>query len=190
MKLATLISVVGLMAVGLLATRGDAAPGAADSSTSTEMRVQTFKPYNYTYVSTKTSLKKLKEAIGELTPKLTAAIESGKIHPTGGAIFTYHGMTGDPTKEFTLDFGIMTKDGDAAPEGFTTDKVGAEQCASVIYSGPLNGLKQAYGKLFGEIGQNGLQATDITREVYLYWEDEGSENNVVQIRAALSATGM
>ena len=49
----------------------------------------------------------------------------------------------------------------------------------------LIGLGAAYGKLYGEIARRGLQPTDVSREVYLYWEDQGSDNNVIQIQADL-----
>jgi predicted transcriptional regulator YdeE len=190
MKATTLISIVGLLGIVLMGARGDAAPGAPSSSTVGDVRVQTLKGYTYTYLSTKTSLRKIKEAIGQMMPKLVGAIDAGKIHPTGNVIFTYHGVTGDQDKPFTLDIGIVTKDGATNPDGFTTDKVGSEQCATVIYSGPVDGIGQAYGKLFAQLGQKGLQATDVTREMYLYWEDDGSENNIIQVQAVLSASGM
>jgi predicted transcriptional regulator YdeE len=190
MKAATLISIVGLLGVVLMTVRGDAAPAAPSNSTVSDMRVQTLKGFTYTYLSQKTSLKKIKETISEMMPKLVGAIEAGKIHPTGPVIFTYHGVTGEQDKPFTLDIGIMNKEGATNPDGFKTDKVGAEQCATVLYTGPVDGVGQAYGKLFSDLGQKGLQATDVTREAYLFWEDDGSENNIVQVRAVLSASGM
>jgi predicted transcriptional regulator YdeE len=190
MKALTLILIAGLLGTMLLASMGRAAPGGAQNFTIGDMRVQTLKGYTYTYLSKQTTLKKIKETVGELMPKLVGAIDSGRIHPAGPVIFTYHGVTGQQDKPFTLDIGIMNKEGATNPDGFTTDKVAAEQCATVIYSGTVDNIGQAYGKLFGQLGQKGLQATDVTREVYLYWEDDNSENNIMQVQAVLSASGM
>jgi hypothetical protein len=47
-------------------------------------------------------------------------------------------------------------------------------------------LSAAYGKLYGEIARRGLQPTDVSREVYLYWEGRESDNNLIQIQADLT----
>ena len=104
----------------------------------------------------------------------------------GPYVFTYHGASSDPNKQFTLDIGVIVKDGNAKPDGIQLIKVGPLHCATVVYSGPAAQLPQAYGKLYGEIGRRSLQPTDICREVYLYWEGPNSVNNLIQLQADLS----
>ena len=91
----------------------------------------------------------------------------------------------DPNKPFTLDIGVIVKDGNPKPDGIQLNKVGPLHCASVLYTGPIAQIAQAYGKLYGELGRRGLQPTDVSREVYLYWEGPDSVNNVIQVQADL-----
>ncbi|MGD0140113.1 MAG: GyrI-like domain-containing protein [Tepidisphaeraceae bacterium] len=168
-------------------SRADSMPVTRPSAgTLGDVRIQTLKPYTYAFVSTQTTLNKVVSAIDALIPKMDAAIDAGKLRPVGPAVFTYHGATGDPNKEFTLDVGIIVKDGTPRPDGFQMITVGSSSCATVIYAGPVSQIGQAYGKLYGEIGRRGLQPTDVSREVYLYWEDRESANNLIQLQAELS----
>jgi effector-binding domain-containing protein len=190
MKALRLVSLAVLLGVVLFAVMGDAAPATQPDFSIGDVKVQTLKGYSYAYMSTQTTLNKIKDAVAELIPKLDAAIDSGALRPEGPVIFTFHGVTGQPDKPFTLDVGIVIKDKGTKPDGFTVVNVGAEQCATVLYTGPIENIGPAYGKLFGQIAQKGLQASDVTREVYLYWEGDQSENNIVQVQAVLSAPGM
>ena len=159
-----------------------------DSSPSTsDTRVQSLKGYTYAFVSAETTLTTLHDTIDQLVPKLDTAMDAGQLRVEGVAIFTYHGATMDPSKKFTLDVGIIVKDGSTAPPGFTIAVVPAATNATLLYTGNMQGLPPAYGKLYGEITRQGLQPTDVSREVYLYWEGVDSPNNVVQLRAELSA---
>jgi effector-binding domain-containing protein len=178
----------GILLILAMILLGWQSMGLADpTSTVSDVRVQTLKPYSYAFVSTQTTLNKLQDAIGQLMPKIDAAVGAGKLRPRGPYVFTYHGVTSDRDKPFTLDIGIMVSDGTTAPDGIQLIKVGPLHCATVIYSGSAREVGQSYGKLYGEINRRGLQPTDISREVYLYWEDADSENNLIQIQAELSA---
>jgi DNA gyrase inhibitor GyrI len=159
-------------------------PPAAPSIT--DVRIQDLKDYTYAYVSTQTTLNKLQDAIAQLMPRIDAAIDSGALRVMGSYVFTYHGASQDPNKQFTLDIGVIVKDGNAKPDGIQLIKVGPQHCATVIYTGPAAQLPQAYGKLYGELGRRALQPTDVCREVYFYWEGPNSVNNVIQVQADLS----
>jgi hypothetical protein len=47
-------------------------------------------------------------------------------------------------------------------------------------------LKEAFGKLYGEVGARGLVPTADCREIYLYWEGPDSTNNVIQLQAQVN----
>jgi effector-binding domain-containing protein len=188
MKAKSLVYLVIALVLGWqLSVFGDATSPAG--SNTDDMRVQTLKPYTYAFVSTQTTLNKIQDAISQLMPVMDAAIDAGKLRVLGPFIFTYHGASEDRDKTFTLDIGVIVKDGNPAPDGIQVVKVGPLHCATVIYRGPTSGLSQAYGKLYGEIGRRGLQPTDVSREVYLYWEAQDSENNLIQIQADLAPAG-
>ena len=72
-----------------------------------------------------------------------------------------------------------------AVEGFKIVKLDAFKCATILFTGPLSQIKDAYCKLFDCLGAAGLKFKGGFREVYLYWEGPESLNNVVQIQAAI-----
>lgn len=188
MRTELLSTLIALLVLGLcLAARADS--GLASAPTVADVRIQSLKPYTYAFVSTQTTLNKLQDAIGQLMPVLDAAIDAGKLRVMGPAVFTYHGASEDRDKTFTLDIGVIVKDGTVAPDGIQMTTVGPLHCATLIYSGPTSQLGAAYGKLYGEIARRGLQPTDVSREVYLYWEGQESDNNLIQIQADLPAAG-
>jgi len=167
--------------------RADPTPDTRPSAgTLGDVRIQTLKPYTYAFVSTQTTLNKILDTVDALMPKIDAAIDAGKLRAIGPVVFTYHGATGERDKEFTLDIGVIVKDGTPKPDGIQVITVGPSSCATVIYAGPISQIGQAYGKLYGEIGRRALQPTDICREVYLYWEGAESANNLIQVQAELS----
>jgi effector-binding domain-containing protein len=167
--------------------RADPTPDTRPSAgTLGDVRIQTLKPYTYAYVSTQTTLNKILDAVDALMPKIDAAIDAGKLRAIGPVVFTYHGATGEPDKTFTLDIGVIVKDGTPKPDGIQMITVGPSSCATVIYAGPVSRIGQAYGKLYGEIGRRGLQPADVSREAYLYWEGRESANNLIQLQAELS----
>ena len=176
--------------------RADLGPDTRPSGgTLGNVRIQTLRPYTYAFVSTQTTLNKVADAVGALMPTIDAAIDAGKLRPTGPTVLTYHGSSEDPNKEFTLDVGVIVKDGTPKPEGIEIVTVGPSVCATVIYAGPMDQIGQAYGKLYGEqaygklraeIGRRRLRPTDISREVYLFWEGRESANNIIQVQAELS----
>jgi DNA gyrase inhibitor GyrI len=161
------------------------APSQADAVMG-DVRVQTLKGYTYAFVSTRTTLRNLRQAIDATMPTLDKAIDAGKLRPDGSVVFTYHGATGDPDQEFTLDIGVMVKAGSKAPDGFQLAQVPARTCATLLFSGSAQQLPPAYGKLYGDIEQKGLQPTDVCREVYLYWEGRASVNNILLLEADLA----
>jgi predicted transcriptional regulator YdeE len=174
-----------MLVLSLLAVaRADSVSGNAASVA--DVRIQNLKPYTYAFVSTQTSLNKFQDAIGQLVPRLDAAVDAGKLHVTGPVVFTYHGASEDREKTFTLDIGVIVRDGAVAPDGIQVTTVGPLHCATFICSGPASKLGNAFGTLYGEIGRRGLQPTDICREVYLYWEGRDSDNNLVQLQADLA----
>jgi DNA gyrase inhibitor GyrI len=169
-----------------LVLRASADPAAQPTAPSiSSVRVQTLKSYTYAYVSTQTTLSKIQDAISTLMPKIDAAVDAGQLRPLGPYVFTYHGATGQQDKPFTLDIGVIVKDNGKRPDGIQFTTVGAEECATVVFTGPVAKIGDAYGKLFGEIGRRGLQPSDVSREFYLYWEGADSENNIVQVQAVL-----
>ena len=126
----TLIVAVGLLLSGQTIGFADTTPVISDVS------VQSLKGYTYAFVSTQTTLNNITTAIDALMPQLDKALDSGKLRQMGPVVFTYHGASGDPTKTFTLDVGIIVKDGTAKPDGIQIIAVPSLHCATLRASLP------------------------------------------------------
>src|ERR1700677_2996079 len=132
MRFELLTTLMAMLVLGLfVAARADSGLGSAP--TVADVRIQSLKPYTYAFVSTQTTINKLQDAIARLMPALEAAIDAGKLPVVGPGVFTYHGASEDRDKTFTLDIGVMVKDGTVAPEGIQVTTVGPLHCATLIY---------------------------------------------------------
>jgi effector-binding domain-containing protein len=149
-----------------------------------EMRVQTIAGFTYLYDSAQTSFEKIAAPIGKTLPALMKSAAEGKFRVTGPVVFVYRDLK-DLSQPFTLDIGITVAPETAAFGEYKVRKVEPFKCATVIYSGPLSGISEAYGKLMASIGEAKLKPTTTSREFYLYWEGPESPNNVVQIQIGI-----
>lgn len=154
-----------------------------------EVDVQTVSAFTYASVHARTTLARLQETLGVLMPKIQGAVAQGAVHPSGAMVFTYNGATGEADQEFDLRIGFFVDRAVAAGSGIDSSDEPAMQCATLVYRGSVAHLKEAFGKLYGEIGARGLTPTAITREVYLYWEGPNSPNNIIQLQAQINARG-
>ena len=59
-------------------------------------------------------------------------------------------------------------------------------CATVLYTGSLQHLGEALGRLDQAMKEQGLKSTGEYREQYLYWEDDQSPNNVMLLQWSLA----
>jgi effector-binding domain-containing protein len=149
-----------------------------------DMRVRTVSGYSYLYDTSQTSFAKIAEPIGRMIPALDKGIADGKFHPTGPLVMTYRGVT-DMSQPFTLDVGYMVPKETATFDQFKVRQEDSFKCATVLYSGPLSKISEAYGKLYAAIGAAGLKPTMTVREIYLFWEGPESPNNVIQIQMGI-----
>jgi effector-binding domain-containing protein len=144
----------------------------------TKMRIQDFPAVHYFYASTETNLTQISATVQETMPKVLTALKENSVAPVGPSIFVYHGVTQDPNKPFTLEIGFPVADTAKDAGDMKVRQLEAFHCASVIYSGPISQVTQAYQQVFTEIFAAGLQPTGETREMYLYWDGPESPNNV------------
>jgi effector-binding domain-containing protein len=161
-----------------------AAPGDQEPIV-TKMRVQDYKAQTYFYTSTETTLNQISNVAMESIPKLVAAMRENNVDVVGPMTFVYHGVTQDRDKPFQLEIGFAVSPGTKEAGDFKVRELAAFHCASVIYSGPIMQIAMAYQGLFTELFGAGLQPTDETREMYLYWEAPDSPNNVQVIMAGV-----
>ena len=175
------LSIVTLL---LLAQSASAAPATRPADFLVgPVHYQTLRPTNYLYTSTETTLNKIQDAIEEAMPNLLKGFKQVQI--TGPMIMVYHNATPDPEKPFKLDVGFPIMPPDQEPAGLKVRELPQLKCATIIYTGPIDQIGKAYEKIMPAVFQAGHKTTGEIREVYMYWEDPNSPNNVVQIQVGI-----
>lgn len=188
MRSIVLVSLLGVVLLGGLVARGLARqPAAADlpDFVVSDLRVQEFPARNYAYITQQTTLAQIGTVIGPALEKLGEAIMQQQIQPVGAPIFVYKGATGEMDKPFEMQIGFPVTDAAKAEGDILVRALEKYRCATVLYSGAMKDIGQAYGKIFSELQQAGLQAAGDSREMHLYFESPESPNNIVLIMVAV-----
>jgi len=149
------------------------------------MHVQTIPEMTYVYAGTRTTLAEIAQVVGKILPKLEATVAEMKSRPKGPVLFVYHGASPDPAVPFDVELGFPFAEDVKAPGDFNVKKLKEFRCATILLTGTMQHLGEAYMELFGQLAQAGYQPTGETREVYLYWDGPESANNVIQIQAGI-----
>lgn len=149
-----------------------------------DVRVQTIAGFTYLYGSTRTSFQAMSEPVERTIAAMEKAITEGKFRPSGPLVFVYRDLK-DPGQPFTLDVGFCVPDDTAAFGDYKVRKVEPFKCATVLFSGPLSKVPEAYNKVMGALPALNLKPTTTVREFYLYWETPDSPNNIVQIQVGI-----
>ena len=180
---------VGLIAALLVSSssaepkENPAAPAAGETATS-PMRVQELAAMTFFHTTIKTTYEKM-DVVGPIIEEMENAVREKNIQADGMVVFMYTGATQDPGKEFELSIGMPVVQGTAGFDKWQVTDVPAFKCATVMHSGNVRSIGFAYQKLFGELMEKGLQPTGVTREFYMYWEGETSENNVMLVQVGV-----
>jgi effector-binding domain-containing protein len=88
-------------------------------------------------------------------------------------------------KPFELQIGFPVADG-AKPEGEIKVRTLEDyRCATVLYSGSMRDIAQAYQRIFTQLPEAGLEYAGNSREMHLYWEGPESPNNIVLIQVGV-----
>jgi predicted transcriptional regulator YdeE len=161
--------------------------GAADGPESviSTMRVQEMKGTTFLYVSSKTSLTQLGDHIRKCTAEVDPALKAGLFRPAGPILIIYHGVMQDPTGEYPLEVGFPVADDTKAPDGFEIKKLDKFRCATVLYSGAMQGIRSAFEAVYNDLLNAGLEPTDQSRQSILLYEGPDSINNVAIIEVGV-----
>lgn len=119
-----------------------------------------------------------------LTPLLEAA-NSGKIQKTGPIYMVYTDMSDDMSRPFKLQVGAPVRPGTEGWDNYKIRTLQPLRAATVMYSGSLANIGQAYQQIFTDLFAAGLTPSGQNREIYLYWEGTQSSNNVVLIQIGI-----
>lgn len=146
-----------------------------------ELRVQEFPAKNYLYLAHQTTLAQIGPVIQESMQQFEQVIRQNQAQVEGAPIFVYKGATGEMDKPFELHIGFPVAEGTTAEGDMKVRMLEKFRCATVLYSGGVKDIGQAYGKIFADIQQAGLEPIGESREMHLYWESPESTNNVALI---------
>jgi effector-binding domain-containing protein len=151
-----------------------------------EMHVQTLGAFTYCYSVLETDFTKLGPDIEKLMPAITKASEDGKVKIAGPFVLTYQGGAHQhPEQPFTGEVGLIVADGAIAEGEAKVRKVKPFKCATVLYTGPIAHIGDAYQKLFPAVAQAGLTPTGEEREFTLFYEGLDSPNNVILVQVGI-----
>jgi effector-binding domain-containing protein len=153
-----------------------------------EMRVETLKGMAFLCVSGETTLKDISGSVRKMSVDLKKAIDDAKVQPDGGMVLIYHGVTMDPNQPFHLDVGYKVPKGTKAAGAAHVQELADYPCATVLYTGPIRGVGEAFQRLFPALFGAGHRPTEDLREYYLYWESPESPNNVILVTVGIDAS--
>ena len=180
--------VLAMIGVSLAILRAADKPAPSTTAPATdyavsEMHIQTLPPTTYWCGAAGTSLDELNRAAGKNLEAAFQARDKGKVWFIGPVMYIYH-IT-NPTNPLTLDVGIVVPEGAPAPPELTLRKTEPFPCATVLYTGPMSNVRQAWDKLYKSMAEKKLERSGEARQMHLYWEDSESKNNVIQLQVGL-----
>jgi effector-binding domain-containing protein len=175
------LSVCGLCLLLLAQTRPAAENNGFSDTSIGEPRIQDLKGMNYLHFERKTTIRQMNQTLNADIQKMMAEMKAHSISPAGPLMMVMQGMTANQDQQFLLEVGFDVAKGAVAPQGYSISELPADHCASVIFSGPMTNIGLAYRKLYNTIFGAGMMPTPESREYVLYWEGNGSPNNVVMI---------
>ena len=181
------LAVLGMCAAGLMVCVGRGQEKKADEGSGggvaqvADVRVLTLKAIHFMHVSFDTTLQDLHEQLKTRLPEMAKTAHGAKLGTGMPMILILHGADGNPATKIKLDLGFQVPPGTEAKGDWKVDELAEYRCVSLVYSGPIARIGDAYEKLVPAASDNNRQPTDESRQMYLYWEGEDSPNNVVQV---------
>lgn len=157
--------------------------GAAAGGRLSPMIVKNVHPVKATLqATTQTTLRRIGPVIDQTMLALDEAASDGHIALKGAPVAIYHGMSGGMDAPFDLTLAFPVAEGTKDMGQCTVKPLADGKAATFYYTGAMSGVGMAYGKAFAQLGMAGLHPTGEIRELYLFWEDAASANNVVEMQ--------
>jgi effector-binding domain-containing protein len=149
-----------------------------------EVHVMTLPAMTIVYTSAETTFDKIGDTAMKGVGKIEAEKAKGTVKMDGPSVFVYRNITA-MDKPFTLEMGLVVPADSKEVADLKVKKLGEFKCATVLYTGPLSNLPKVYEKVIGEVMAKGLEMTGENREMYLFWDNPESANNVTWIQIGI-----
>ena len=163
-----------------------ALPDAPTGYSLTAVESSQLKSTTVIYETIHASIKEQGEPIRKALHELFAKIQVAKIAPVGGPIFIYKTIAQNPDEPLDIDVAIPVVDNTPAPEGCQSRVLASSPSMTGIFKGPVSALGRAYSDFFRQLQRLGKVPAGELRQRNLYYEDEGSANNIVFIEMQTS----
>ena len=109
-----------------------------------------------------------------------------KLGYVGAPTLSYIGYRGEREKSFTAELGVpVRKKSDEKKGGFYFREAPKFKCASIIIQGRVDKVGESWMALVQQATDSGHIPSGESREVYLAWEGEESENNIIELQLGL-----
>jgi hypothetical protein len=180
--LLTLACAAGLMA----GSQEPAQPPKAPASVG-PVAFQTYAEGTYFHLSASATYAELPTLAATLSKRLSALLKEAKLHTFGPLLMIQRGASEDQRKPFDFEVGVLVPK-EAKPFGEAKVRaLAAFPCATAMVSGDFagEGAKAAFMTLFKTAGAQGRIPNGEMREMMLFWESEGSANNLMQVQIGL-----
>ena len=149
----------------------------------TKMRVKRVPPRTFLCTKQQLKIEEVPDFIRRSVKPLSQAAMDLKVGPAGPTVTSYLGYRGDPSQSFTAELAIPALQSAAQYKGpFYFRSAPEFKCASMIFQGSIKDIGSAWRSLVEQATEGDLKPTGNSREVYLCWEGEDSDSNVVELQ--------
>lgn len=187
MNLRTIIFPIACAAILVADTPGATPPKPPSNGAIGPVAFQTFAASTYLYLSAQTTQAKLPTLVPAMAKRLETIQREAGLQVSGPLLMIQRGASEDPVKPFDLEVGVLVPEGTKPRGDAKVRALPVFPCATTLVSGDAAGEtgKAAFMALFKAAGEQGRIPTGEFRERLLFWEHEGSANNLLQVQVGL-----
>ena len=147
--------------------------------------VQTYAESTFFHLKARSTTAELPSKMEQLVPVLLKSLAAGQIGTLGPLHVVYRGLTSDPTKVFDLEIGVLVSKGTAPAADCQVRTLPAFTCAATVFTGTLSQVGKAYETLYPALAAAGRVPNGESRQMVLFWEGNGSTNNMLLVQVGL-----
>jgi effector-binding domain-containing protein len=136
------------------------------------------------YSSHRTTIPQLEQFVAVVAKELYAEAVQQNALVSGPQYWIYHGMDGNPAREFTLEIAIPVQ-GTISNSKFATKVLSPYKSLNHLHEGAWEKMPDTYGQILAHIDANKIAMTDECREVYWNVDFQNPANNRVEVQMGI-----
>ena len=150
-----------------------------------QMFLKTVPPTTFLCSTHELRVPEITTAAAVAVPGVIQAMRDSEMQATGVMQFLYDGCDGDPEKVFTLDIAIPVDEKKDVAAPYVVREVPEFRCAAIEYRGGMSRIGEGYMELAKQMREAGLEPNDLAREVYTYFMDAESPENITELQMGI-----